>query len=255
MRYPMGNRLLVLLACFAWIILPVYSQSSEVPAYINYVSDFAGVLAENEQQALNTRIKEISDSSATQIAVVIEPSLDGNSPEDRSLAFARTYKVGAKGMNTGVLIYIAMQEHQIFIQTADHTQGALTDYIAKMIIERGMKPDFKAGNYYQGISNAVESINDVLKGEFKPDKIKKRKKGISIPLIVLIIFIVIFVLSRFGGGRNGGLSSGGGYFLPWLLLGGGGGRGGFGGGGSSGGGFGGFGGGGGFNGGGAGGSW
>ena len=249
----MVNRLwFILVACF---LLPQFSSAREIPKYVNYVSDFADALSSNDQQKLNKRIKEISESTATEIAIVIESSLEGDNEFDRSLAFARTYKVGAEGMNTGVLIYVAMQEHKIFIQTADKTQGALTDYVVGLIIENSMKPEFREGNYYQGLSNAVESINEVLKGEFDPDKVvkKKKRKGISAFTIFIIILIVFFVLSRFGGGKgNGGFGRGGGYFLPGMLLGGGGGGWG---GGRSGGGFGGFGGGGGFNGGGAGGSW
>lgn len=254
-KFPMGNSILksLLLVLVAGIFINL--RAAEVPAYVNYVNDFAGVLSPQEEESLNSRIKFVSDSSVTEIAVVIESSLNGADEFDRSLQFAREYKVGAKGLNTGVLIYIAIQDRKIFIQTADKTQGALTDYITKMIIDRSMKPEFKAGNYYQGISNAIESIFQVLKGEFDPGKLKKEKKGSwSIGSLILIILIILFVLSKIkGGGGNGGFSRGGGYFLAGMLFGGGG-RGGFGGGGG-GGGFGGFGGGGGFNGGGAGGSW
>lgn len=246
----MGTKCLLLLC----ILFAGNLFSAEVPAFVNYVNDFANVLNEGEERALNERIKQIKDSSQTEIAVVTESSLNGLSEFDRSLDFARTYKVGAKGMNTGVLIYIAIAEHKIFIQTADKTQGELTDYIAAMIIDRSMKPEFRNENYYQGISNAVESINQVLKGEFKPGELRKRKKGTSVFFIFGVIMIVVYILSRFGGGRNGGFMRGGGYFLPGMLMGGGG-RGWGGGGSSGGGGFGGFGGGGGFNGGGAGGSW
>jgi len=249
----MGTRFLF------WCLLVFFAgksfsaQGAEIPPYVNYVNDFADVLSADEEQRLNTKIKMISDSSATEMAVVIEGSLNGLDEFDRSLDFARTYKVGAKGMNTGVLIYIAIKEHKIFIQTADKTQGALTDYVTKLIIDNSMKPEFRAENYYQGIDNAVESIYKVLKGEFDPGKVEKKKKGSSLKFIFFVIVIILIILSRLGGGSNGGFGRGGGYFLPGMLLGGGG-RG-WGGGGSSGGGFGGFGGGGGFNGGGAGGSW
>lgn len=255
MKFLMGSKwlfglcmlLLVQVSCFA-------QNNSAVPGFVNYVNDFADVLSAEQEQLLNAKIKAIKDSTVTEIAIVTEASLNGQAAFDRSLAFARQYKVGGEGVNSGVLIYIAIQDHAIFIQTADKTQGALTDYITELIIEKSMKPEFRSGNYFQGLDNAVESISEVLKGEFDPGKIKKRQKPKANPLIMLVVIIVVLiVLSKFGGGRNGGVSRTGGYLLPWMFLGGGGG--GFGGGGSSGGGFGGFGGGGGFNGGGAGGSW
>lgn len=255
MKYLMGNKWLLGLLLCLFVQVSGYAQTADVPAYINYVNDFANVLSDEEEQALNAKIKAIKDSTVTEIAIVTEASLDGKAAFDRSLAFARAYKVGGEGVNSGVLVYIAVQDRAIFIQTADKTQGALTDYITELIIERSMKPEFRAGNYYQGLDNAVESIGQTLNGEFDPSKLKKKKKPLANPLIMLVIIIVVLiVLSKFGGGKNGGINRGGGYFLPWMLMSGGGGGGGFGGGGSSGG-FGGFGGGGGFNGGGAGGSW
>ncbi len=165
--------------------------------------------------------------------------------------FIRAYKVGDAQLNSGVLIYLAVKDRKIFIQTADKTQGALTDYTTKLIIDRSITPEFKAGNYYQGLDNGVTSIFQVLNGEFKEPP-KKNKTGQSLIVLLIIIVVVITILSRFGGGGNGGYNNRGGYNFPNIWLGGGG----FGGGGgSSGGGFGGFGGGGGFNGGGAGGSW
>lgn len=248
----MGNRILVWLTFF--VLFTTSLKAQDIPAFINYVSDFADVLSTEEEQMLNARIKTISDSSATEIAIVTETSLNGKSEFDRSLAFARAYKVGAEGLNSGVLIYVAIEDRKIFIQTADKTQGALTDYITELIIERSIKPEFKARNYYQGLSNAVESIDQVLKGEFNPDKVVKKKKKGSVFSILFIVILVLIIMSIFGkGGGNGGINRGGGYFLPGMLLGGG--FGGGGGGSSGGGGFGGFGGGGGFNGGGAGGSW
>lgn len=214
----MGNRaLLVALFSFLFLSSSVAQSSSEIPAYINYVSDFGNALSDQEEQMLNAQIKQIKDSSVTEIAIVIESSLNGADVFDRSLAFARAYKVGGEGVNSGVLIYVAIQEHKIFIQTADKTQGALTDLISKMIIDNSITPEFKAGNYYQGLANGVSSIGEVLRGEFNPDKVIKKRSRSSNPLFVLIAIVVIFfILSKFGGGKNGGINRGGGYFLPGI---------------------------------------
>lgn len=252
MRFRMIRKRLTVLSLFLLGICSLFAQENKsVPAYINYVNDFAGVLSDQEEYLLNSKIKAIKDSTVTEIAIVLESSLNGKDEFDRSLEFARAYKVGVEGMNSGVLIYVAIQDRKIFIQTADKTQGQLTDYVTRIIIDRSIKPEFKAGNYYQGLDNAVESIAQVLKGEFNPEKVKKKRGGSFFSVLIIVILVILF-LSIFGrGGGSGGLTRGGGYFLPGMLLGGGG----FGRGGGSGGGFGGFGGGGGFNGGGAGGSW
>ncbi len=251
----MGNRWLLSLAFCFLSSLSLFSQvRKEVPPAVNFVSDFANVLSDEEEQILNAKIKAIRDSTVTEIAIVTEASLNGRDVFDRSMDFIRAYKVGVEGANSGVLIYVAVQDHKIFIQNADKTTGALTDIITKLIIDKRITPEFKSGNYFQGLDNGVDAIYQVLKGEFDPEKFKQKKKPSGGLILLIIVILVLIVLSKFGGGKNGGISRGGGYFLPGMLLGGGLGGGGFGGGGG-GGGFGGFGGGGGFSGGGAGGSW
>lgn len=248
----MKHRLLILIA---FCISVLAQGQGKLPSPVGFVNDFAGVLDGNDRAALEAFLQAYKDSSGNEIAIVIESSLNGGDEFQRSLDYARNWKIGEEGVNNGVLIYIAIEDHKIFIQTADKTQGVMTDYVTKLIIEEDIAPEFKKGNYSQGLYNGAVAITKVLAGEFKPPK-HKAGKGKHIPFAGLIIVIIIFIIiSRINRrNRGGGLGRRGLYTFPDIWLGGGG-RGGWGGGSSGGGGFGGFGGGGGFNGGGAGGSW
>lgn len=249
--FHMKHKLFVLIALCAFMV--AHGQD-KLPSPVGFVNDFAGVLDAGDKASLEAFLQAYKDSTSNEIAVVIEQSLNGGDEFQRSLDYARTWKIGEEGVNNGVLMYIAVEDHKIFIQTADKTQGVMTDYVTKLIIEESIVPEFKQGNYYQGIYNGVVSITEVLAGEFKPVKHNKGKN--NIPFAGLIVIIIIFIIIGRMNNRNrgGGLGRRGLYSFPDIWIGGGRG-GGWGGGGSSGGGFGGFGGGGGFNGGGAGGSW
>lgn len=237
----------------------VFSNTSiaqnNIPSNSGYVNDYANILKPEEVNFLNQLLKDYSDSTSTEIAIAIENSLNGNDAMTRSLEISRAWQIGQKDKNNGVLLYIAIEDKKIFIQTADQTQGVLTDYLTKLIIEKSILPEFKRGNYYSGIYNGILSIQQALVGEFSADNPKSKGSPIKFLLFLLIILIIIIVLSRNNNG-GGGISRRGAYPLGGGMWGGGmwGGSGGgsFGGGG---GGWGGFGGGGGFNGGGAGGSW
>lgn len=246
----MNKLILLFVFCFSFLS-PFAQNENTVPNYKGFVNDFANVLTPEEVQGLNQFLLSYEDSTSTQIAVCIEKSLNGRDEFNRSLEIVRTWKVGQAGVNNGVLIYIAIEERKIFIQTADKTQGVLTDYETSFIIKNSISPEFKKGNYYQGISNGIVDIISVLGGEF--NKSQKPSKGSIVPIIIflVLIFIVVFIISRNNKNNGGGLSRRGFYPFP---MGGGGGSwgGGSGGGGGS---WGGFGGGGGFNGGGAGGGW
>jgi uncharacterized protein len=127
-------------------------------------------------------------------------------------------------------------------------EATITDALSKRIIERNIKPNFKTGNYFQGLVEATDIIMQAASGEYVYDRTQGNEPNIkSILKLIFIIIIIIIVISKFGGGRGGRRRSGFGGPIFW---GGTFGSGGF----SSGGGFGGFGGGG-FGGGGSSGSW
>jgi uncharacterized protein len=236
MKYPTGNKLLLLLFLFLRLMLVTGQERKPVPAYTGHLNDFAGLLKEEEKAQLESQLMAYEDSTSTQIAVVIEQNLNGRDVYQRAMDFARGWEVGQKEKRNGVVMYFAVDDRLIAIATADKTQGALGDGETGSIIRNVIRPEFKKGNYYLGISNGITAIGEALEGEFSPDKHQKKKSRSAFIYIIIVIFIVLYLLSKFGGGRNGGYSRGGGYFLP-------------------GGGWGGFGGGGGFNGGGATGSW
>jgi uncharacterized protein len=221
------------------------------------VTDVAGVLTPEQKQALEKKLVAIDDSSSNQIAVVIIPTLDGYPKEEYANKLFRAWGIGDKKKNNGVLLLIAINDRQIWIEVGYGLEGAIPDITALNIIDNDIKPAFKAGNYYEGINKATDNIAKAAVGEYKVAKAKKSKsKGSGGFLIILIIIFLILRSGRGGGGSNIG-GSGFSDVATGLLLGsilGGGGRGGGGGYGGGGGGFGGFGGGS-SGGGGAGGSW
>ncbi len=230
----------------------ILSAEQTLPKYTNYVNDYAGVLQAQEATLLNKLLSDFEDSMGIQIAVVLEANSEYDA-FDRAMFISRGWKIGNKGVNNGILVYLNIGGRTYHIATADKTQGKLTDGIVGDIGRQNLVPFLKKGDYYNGIRETVYGLAIAVKGEFKGrTKTGKKKESllsVLIPIVLFGLFYLLFV--RRGGG--GGYSRGG-FYTPPLFFGGSG----FGGGGFSsggGGGFGGFGGGGGFNGGGAGGSW
>lgn len=233
------------------VTLAAQATRRPIPKYRAPVNDFTGAfLSPSEAQRLSQELIAFEDSTGIQIAVCIEPSLEGESEFDRSLAIARAWGVGSKEANNGVLIYIALEDRAIFIQTGYGSEGFLPDAIAKRIVEQIMKPYFRQGRFYEGLRLAIEAIKTRGAEENFPKTGTKQPDG-ELPgwLVILIVLIVLYLVMR-NPGKGGGISRGGPVILPPIGTGG---RGMSGWGGSAGG-WGGFGGGG-FGGGGAGGRW
>jgi uncharacterized protein len=214
------------------------------------------LLSDGNAKYLENKLIRYSDSTSTQIVIVIIESTKGENINYLAANWGEEWGLGQKGKDNGILLLMAVKDRKVAIGTGRGTEGRLTDLMSKRIIEDRIVPQFKRGDYFAGLDAGTDGIFEVLKGEFKETRKRRsssksgKLKGI-LPVIIVIIF-VIFAISRGrrGGGFGGGRYRGGTY----------GGFGGFGGGSSSGGSFGGGGfgggfGGGSFGGGGASGSW
>ncbi|MBN2745578.1 MAG: TPM domain-containing protein [Bacteroidales bacterium] len=254
-------------------------QLPEKPNPPKLVNDFVGVLSNAQNQALEQKLVQFNNQSSTQIAIVVVDDLLGYDRAEYTIQLAEKWQIGQKGKDNGILIMIKPTgnsgQRSAFIAVGYGLEGVIPDAIANRIVENEMIPQFKNGDIYQGLENAVNTLMSLSSGEFSADEYQKAddKKSIFaffIFLIVLVVFIILVPSSQaFSYMRTHNI----GYWAAlWLILSSGrtsgsgtfghftngtGGFGGFGGGGrgfGGGGGFGGFGGGS-FGGGGAGGSW
>lgn len=264
------KKLILSLLIFTCIV----AKAQKVPDPPNpprLVNDFAKVMTSDQIAELESKLVAFDDTTSIQIAVVTVQTTGDYDIADYALQILRTWKVGNKKTNNGLVILAAIQDHKVYIATGYGMEGVLPDITSKQIIEDEIVPNFKTGNFYRGFDLAADAIIKASHGEYvAPSGYDQRKQhgkgGGNIIGVILFMIIIVVLISRGGGGRGGG----GGMFnrsgvLPFLIgnmlggmgRGGGGWSGGGGGGGWSGGGGGGFGGfgGGSGGGGGAGGSW
>jgi uncharacterized protein len=273
------NYLLTLLRLFFTTIIfssaALAQEFPEKPLPPRLVNDFAGLLNNQEINALERKLVAFNDSTSTQIAIVIVKDLHGYDRLDYAQRLAEKWGIGQKGLNNGILILVKTKTNdsqgQVAITQGYGLEGAIPDITCGEIVDNDILPAFREGNYYGGLDQATSTLMALARGEFTADEygqsIKKRSSSpaAGVVMFIVIIFIIIAIISRRSGGSN--QNNIGTKNLPlWVLLGmmnsgrnshsgswgGFSGGGGFGGG--SGGGFGGFGGGS-FGGGGAGGSW
>ena len=237
------------------------------PSPPRLVNDLANVLTPEQEQALENKLVAYDDSTSNQIAVVTMPTTGDYPIEDVALQILRTWGVGNKEKDNGIVVLAAIEDRKIWISTGYGLEGAVPDITAKNIIENDILPGFREGNFYRGFDDGTTSIMQAAAGEYTApegyaDRGRSGGGGLSLGKLILGIIILWIILGMFGGrGGGGGMMSRRGYRRwgggPVIIPGGGWGGGGWSGGGGfggGGGGFGGFGGGGG-GGGGAGGNW
>jgi uncharacterized protein len=236
------------------LLLPQAAFSKEVPPPPDpprLAVDFTRTLSQEELDALEQKLVAYDDSTSTQIAVVIESSLEGDDIFDYSFRLAEAWGIGRQGKNNGVLVYIALEDRELRIQTGYGAEGFLPDAMAKRIIEQIIVPSFRQGAYFDGLNQATDVIMKLGSGEYVNEDVGASQDEDMIGNLLLFVILAVIFFLVFFRGKGGG---GGGYSRHGRYGPGSSGGSSWGSGGGGGGGFGGFGGGS-FGGGGAGGSW
>jgi uncharacterized protein len=124
----------------------------EKPVPPRLVTDFAQTLNQQEINALERKLVAFNDSTSTQIAIVIVPTLDGYEKSDYAQRLGEKWGIGQKGRDNGVLILVKPKTPdsggEVFIAPGYGLEGVLPDIIAAEIIDYEMLPSLREGDYY-----------------------------------------------------------------------------------------------------------
>ncbi|HNP24091.1 MAG TPA: TPM domain-containing protein [Panacibacter sp.] len=215
--------LLSFLLCIA-VTSAVFSQKIlPRPNSPRLVNDEAHVLSPEQVGILEERLVALDDSTSNQIAIVTIPTLDDYPIEDYAVALFRSWGIGTKKNNNGVLVLVAVNDHKMRIEVGYGLEGAIPDVIAHDIIDNDLAPNFRNGDYYRGFDEAITSLGKAAAGEYS--EARKRKNddggGGSILVFIVVLFVVLMIVGRGrGGGRGGGgmVSRRGYNSLLWPLI-------------------------------------
>jgi len=184
------------------------------------VTDRTGSLTRNQITALERKLATFERETTNQIAVLLIPSLEGDSLEDYSIRLAEKWKIGQQGRNNGVILLIVKNDRKLRIEVGYGLEGALPDALAGTIIRNEISPRFREGQFYQGIDAGVNAVIAATKGEYKASPKRKRSQMEAwIPFLIAGAFLVFFMLAasrarrrQYHSGSSRGWTSGGGFW-------------------------------------------
>jgi uncharacterized protein len=279
-RLAIAFATLVWFCSFGTNAQPTTNSPIPLPEPFTPIVDKANVVDPDTRGRLEAIYRNLKERADIEFAVVTVPTTGDRDIFEYSLDVARGWGIGSKdGEKNSFLLLVAVNDRKYFTQVSRHLEGDLNDGLVGQIQRERLVPQFRRGDYNQGIYDTIQAYVATLaqKRGFTvagidqsyaaraPREQPRSRPTAGLPSscstlgIIIFIVIIIFLSSRRGGGGGSGCLN---MFLLGSLLNSGG-RGGWGGSSSgwSGGGFGGGGGGGGFGGGGdlggggAGGSW
>jgi uncharacterized protein len=207
------------------------------PPLTGRIVDQANIIPIETRNTLEPKLAELEAKSGIQLVVATVASLDGQEIEPYANELFRTWKLGEKTKNNGVLLLIAPNERRMRIEVGYGLEGTLTDALSKIIIANAIVPRFRVGDYGGGVSRGVDDIITVLTTDSSewqrrpslrvddqqiPDWLRWLLMAGAIALLTLLIVspgsrwffinVMLNILVNSGGSRAGGsYSSPGGF--------------------------------------------
>lgn len=179
------------LAVLLLLTLLTVQAALPLPELNSRVTDETGTLSDYEIQLLENKLKLLEDSTGSQIVVVMIPSTGSESIEEYSIRLAEQWKIGRKGVDDGIILLIAKNDRKLRIEVGYGFEGALPDAVAARIINEIITPDFRNGDFADGIRAGTDALIRIAYGESfaLPPSAKPSGSGIS-DIVILIIFLI-----------------------------------------------------------------
>src|SRR5574344_420579 len=195
---------------FAFFVIINCAYAEYVPPKpVGYVNDFADVISPKNKGIMQGYIKDLQEKTGAEVTVVTLKSLDDYPIEDVGLAIGRTWGVGQKGKNNGLLVIVAPVDRKMRIEVGYGLEGIINDAKAGEVRDEYMIPYFKKSDYSEGITNGtVKLVNEIAKGynvTIKPNSrytvsSQNEDTGFIVNIIILLLGLMAFGLAYIGNG-------------------------------------------------------
>lgn len=230
MSFTRLRRPLIILALAGALAVSYAAAQAKIPpAPERWATDEAGFLSPQAVEALDARLENYEKETGHQILVWIGRTLGENAVlEDWTVKTFETWKVGRKGLDDGLVLFILAEDRKIRIEVGYGLEDKVPDIYAYRVINNILAPGIRAGRPDEAVDAAVTALFGYISGkegaagEKAPNarRGKSTIKGVFSGIIILILIIIfitnpslafwllINILS--GGGRGGGGWGGGG---------------------------------------------
>ena len=174
------------------------------PSLTGRVVDQANIIEPATRSAIVQKLADLEAKSGIQLVVATVTSLEGQEIEPYANQLFRTWQLGEKAKNNGVLLLVAPNDRRVRIEVGYGLEGTLTDALSKVIITNAITPRFKAGDFSGGISRGVDDIITVLTTDasewqqrpaLRLDSKQTVDPGSWALIIGLIILVVLLIVS------------------------------------------------------------
>ena len=229
--FSKGRFPLLLLALISFLTIGSAQAERPFPNPMGPVNDFADVIAPDYEDKMIAVTTELYEKTGTAVVVVTMPDIGGAEYNDYVNRLYSMWGIGKKGEDKGVLIFVAVKERKIRIETGYGVEGILPDGLVGEIRDRYMVPYLKENKYGDGLLNGTLAVAEIIAGHSGvkltgqtpvKEPVKKRSGKGFFPLFLIVLLLIfsfrrrrgswVFILPflfGIGRGSGGGFGSGG----------------------------------------------
>jgi uncharacterized protein len=188
--FTLGATQVLCLLCILNVALAL-----EVPTLQQRVNDYANILSPATVGQLENVLATLEQEESTQIAVLTINSLEEESLEDFTLRVVENWQLGQEKLDNGALLFIAKNDRKIRIEVGYGLEGVLTDLTAGRIIRNVITPNFKNGNFDQGVIDGVSTMIAAVRGEYADQDIEHTGSSNNDDFTGYLIFMLFFLFN------------------------------------------------------------
>lgn len=154
---------------FLLFSIPTFANTLSIPTMTSHVVDEAHLLTTEQRDSLARRLALFQQQTGSQIAILIVKSTSPLDIESYAEKVFNQWRIGRINIDDGVLLLVSVNDRTMRIEVGYGLEGAISDSLAKRILEYDFIPEFKRGNYAGGLNRTIDSLIALIKNEPLPD--------------------------------------------------------------------------------------
>ena len=147
-----------LVALLLALLCPGAAPAQTFPKFTNFVVDEANIIPAQAERRLDHKLAGLQRRTRHQLAIVTVSSLQGHDIADYANRLGRTWGVGRRHYDDGVLMVVAPTEHRVRIEVGYGLEATLTDPRCAEIIRDRILPYFRLQDFPGGITAGADAI-------------------------------------------------------------------------------------------------
>lgn len=153
------KRFLLTAACLFLPLAAAGAQQAPIPpAPTRWATDTAGFLSPQALQAADRALEDYERSSGAQLLVWIGQSTGDTPLEDWAADAFRRWKVGRKGLDNGLVLFVFAADRKVRIEVGYGLEGNVPDIVASRILNDEVLPRIRAGDRDGAILGGVNAL-------------------------------------------------------------------------------------------------